>query len=349
MSDRVRRPLAHAKRLLVALCSASIGLIAAEGLLRLAFPQPASWLAIYRRHPRLQTFALLPDHHAVIETGETRWEVSTDARGLRVGIAPPDSTRGEVLWLGDSFPFGHGVDYEQTWIHLLHTDGTARHRARLAAVPGYGPLQYEAALRDELEHAPEPRYVVVCTFLGNDFHDTMWGKDVPVHDATLGATPGLRGWVKRNTHAYRLLARVYHVLGSRSRMGSPAELDQAASWSEPFLREARERYTAAFGSIAAICAERELHLRLVVIPTVEMVAAVKRGGMPQDFAPVDPRNGLLHARRILDQLGLVYVDLTSELAREEPATMYFTLDGHFTPAGHRVVRAAISQAFPELP
>ena len=105
---------------LLAPLGALAGLACVEAGLRLFLPQPPSWLAIHAAHPRIPTFALAPDQHTVIETGESRWVVHTDAAGHRIDPSHVDP-RGEpvVLWLGDSFTFGYGVDCGDTFVSRL--------------------------------------------------------------------------------------------------------------------------------------------------------------------------------------------------------------------------------------
>ena len=73
---------------------------------RLAAPQPASWLDVYRRHPTLPFYTLAPHVERFIDTGETRWTVFTDEHGYRVSqrdakaSRPTDTARPVALVLG---------------------------------------------------------------------------------------------------------------------------------------------------------------------------------------------------------------------------------------------------------
>jgi hypothetical protein len=124
---------------------------------------------------------------------------------------------GEVWCLGDSFTFGHGVDYDQSYVGLLSADVKPRWHFCNTAVPGYGPVQYRQLLQYHLDRGSQPSAVLVGTYVGNDFFDCIWGKDIPVVDGILGERKTWKTPVKRNSHLYRLCSKIYHNLFLRSR------------------------------------------------------------------------------------------------------------------------------------
>jgi hypothetical protein len=151
----------------------------AEIVLRFLFPQPPSWLAIYQTDPELG-HALLPNTVVRVATGETDWTVRTDGRGLRAGTGPQNERPCDVLWLGDSFAFGHGVEYEETFVALEQS----RHpqtRICNAAVPGYGPVHYRRIAERLLGSGLAVGALWVATYVGNDFHDCVAQKQHPVN------------------------------------------------------------------------------------------------------------------------------------------------------------------------
>ncbi|MCA8966653.1 MAG: SGNH/GDSL hydrolase family protein [Planctomycetes bacterium] len=325
-----------------------------EGLVRVFVPQPPSWLAIYQRHPRLPTFALQPSAEALVETGEARWRVHTDAQGHR--CAPPAETpapaapvRPEVLWLGDSFVFGHGADYQDCWVGLLASAPDAGHSHCNTGVPGYGPTQYREVLEDELAQGHKPAVVVAVSFLGNDFHDTVWNKDVPVMDGVIGGTAGLRSWLKRSLHSYRLVSQVYHRItgGGRPETDVEVELADPEQWRTGLLAEGERRYRDEFARMAARCRDAGLPFLVVLVPSQAMVEKWKQAGPPPGVEVADARAAVARAQKILADLEIRTVDLTPALAEQDPAAMYLRFDGHFTPAGHQVVYGVL-RALPEL-
>jgi hypothetical protein len=336
--------------LLLLLASAtSIGFL--EIAVRVAVPQPALWLDVYRPHPRLPFFTLLPDAHAVVDSGESRWEVQTDRDGLRVGRGAGGATLPVALWLGDSFAFGRGVDFEDGWIGRFDADPGRRFHHVDAAVEGYGPLQYAAVLDDLLAQGRPVRLVAVATFLGNDFQDTVWDKNLPVKNGVLGDSGDLRSRIKRHSHLYRALSRTLH----RALAGRPGEVDplddlsDPARWKTGLLAEAEKRYRQAFAHIAETCQRRGLALVVVLLPPPAAVDDLRTHGPASSPDVAGPRAPLARASAILRALGIRFVDVSAELATLPTAETYLRFDHHFTPRGHQLVARAVRAAIPELP
>src|SRR5205085_1913297 len=83
-------------------------------------------------------------------------------------------------------------------------------------VPGYGPVQYRQILEWELgERREPPKLLLVATYLGNDFHDCVRNRDLPVHDGVVSDRGDLKSAIKRRSHLYRAIARAYHVAVTR--------------------------------------------------------------------------------------------------------------------------------------
>ena len=117
-----------------------------------------------------ECYSLQPNVQRLVDTGETRWVIITDDQGFRTSRTKIDKHGGgTVLCLGDSFTFGHGVDYEQTFVGLLDADTTVPYRFVNAAIPGHGPVQYEQVLEYLLGNKLDVDRVLVTVFLGNDF------------------------------------------------------------------------------------------------------------------------------------------------------------------------------------
>ena len=330
-----------------------------EMAIRLLAPQPASWLDVYRHHPTLNTFTLQRNAERLVETGETRFTVVTDEHGFRVskGASDEEGRSAELplaLCLGDSFTFAHGVDHGQSWVGLLNDREERRYRFLNAGVSAYGPVQYRRVLEYLLGQGYEPELLIVATYMGNDFYDCMWDKDQPITNGVLGDPGGLKSFLKRNTHLYRLAANVYHRIAPEKNMEGDElrrRLFQPEAWKEGLLHDGLKRYREEFARIQEICRKRSIPLYVAIFPTYETVAAVrsasdaaKRTG-GERFAYTLP---VEKAAAIFESLGLSYVDTTAALAEREATETYFRFNRHFTPLGHRLVVRVMKKAFPLL-
>ena len=335
---------------LLALAAASflVSLALLEVGLRIVAPRDSSWLAIYRRHPVLPFHALLPNERVVVDTGETRWQVVTDGEGFRVGDREPAAADAgcTALWLGDSFAFGHGVDYEDSFVGLV---GAASPGVRQidTGVPGYGPVQYRQILEYRLDTvAKKPDYVYVVVYVGNDFHDTIWSKDVPVHEGVLGHRGDLKSFLKTHLHLYRMLSAAYHRIAPPDDPYAQVreELADPAAWQGDFLSRARDVFTQELARIQSLGREHAIVVRFVVLPTEDAVRAMRAGGgYAAESGPLLP---VAKARAILEGIGADFFDVTPTLAASSEKDLYFRFDGHFTRAGNRIVARGIEDAWP---
>ncbi|MFT4511851.1 MAG: hypothetical protein ACI91B_000534 [Planctomycetota bacterium] len=316
---------------------------------RMLAPQAPSWLRVYRSHPRLP-MALEANAHAIVDTGETRWEVWTDEQGHRRAGSPVQDDRPTALWLGDSFLFGHGVNHEETWVGRLDAQQDGRFRHMNHGVPGYGPTHYEIVLDEALNSEGTVSMVFVATYLGNDFHDTIWLKNNVIRGGVVGNDGSFKSWLQRNLHSYRLTARVAHRLGGRVAREESAltDLRTPAAWKVSPMRDAIRKYTDAMAGIARACAKRSIPLVVVVIPSVGMVVATRDRGAVTSADTPDERGTLFRALSILQGLDVRVIDTTPTLAKHDPDVLYFSFDGHFSPLGHQVVGDLVLRDVPEL-
>ncbi len=332
-----------------------IGLSAgfAEIAIRVVAPHPVTWPDFFRRHPELPFFGLQPGVRVLIDNGDRRWAVYTDANGFRTGRDPvPQAGRPMALVLGDSYTFGVGVDHEMTFVSLIEEALDHRYRFVNGGVSGYGPEQYRRVLEYLLEQGYQPELLVIAVFLGNDLHDCIWDKDVPVVDGIPGGELSLRSWLKRNLHLYRLLSNAYHRFMPNARLTwqTGKELYRDAAWRNGELARAATAFRAEMGRIAALARARSLPLVVAIIPTAEAVAAAA-GALVEEDSAAGPEFGLPARRvtRVLGELGIPHVDLTPSLAQHGAAESYFPRDRHLTPLGHRIAAQAITRRIAGLP
>lgn len=325
------------------LTSAVVSLGLAELALRLVAPRPPSWLAIYRQHPELPIPAALPDLHSSVDTGETHWQIFTDSEGFRVGGGRVEGDCA-ALWLGDSFAFGHGVDYGQSLVGMV---GAAAPRVRQinTALPGYGPVQYRQVLENLLAHGRRFDYVYVVSYVGNDFHDCIWDKTAEIHEGAIGHRADLKSFAKTHSHLYRLLSAVAHRFApDDAGPGVEAELADPTAWNGEFLERAQATYDGEMARLQALARAHGAQVRFVILPTRAAVDAARDGGDAEPAA--GPLLPVARARAALTAIDAQFIDASVPLSRHPSSELYFNFDGHLTEKGNRVVADAVVQAWP---
>ena len=167
-------------------------------------------------HPRLPFHAISPNQSKQIDAGEGAYQFQSDSNGFRVPVGyqeKADGNKAELLILGDSFGFGQGLSEKHFFVGILRKKTEMRLSNTSACA--YGPEQYRDILRDRLEAGLIPARILVAFFLGNDFHDCIWDKNRDINNGNLGDPGGLKSWLKRNTHLYRVLSKVYKEMHLR--------------------------------------------------------------------------------------------------------------------------------------
>lgn len=295
---------------------------------------------IYVREKRSGMRFMWPDFSTENYWNGYRWQHSTDSRGFR----NPPGTPTEVLLLGDSLIYGHGVEEPETVAAFLRSERD---------VGAYNMGRQGAALFDEYVFLRtflpelEPRSVVLFVFL-NDFDDlevyrtaeqiaTMpeidrldyaairkWAGDL--HERRPSA---LRQWLTRRP-SLRLLRSAAKELRSLALTTPAWAADFPAD--PPFLaplldpdRRARlgTYYTRILGDLAERCRSRGIELSVVYLGA---------GSDPQSYQPAQELAvDLVRAAAV--ESGSPFFD--SREAFSGCDECFLPRDGHFTPVGHR--------------
>ncbi len=336
-----------AKRLGTVLAIALISVGCSELLVRVVVPQKPVWMDIYVRHPRLPFHALRPNATYAVDTRETKWSVLIDAHGHRV-LAAQDAPSGDrplAVWLGDSFTFGHGIDYPLAFVSLVEARG--KYRSLNAGVPSYGPVQYRMVLEDELAQGIKPARVIVMSYLGNDIDDCVTNKDLPVVDGAVDPVGGIRSWLLRKSHFYRLAQNHYRAFRARNTHVTPLEatMSHPDGWSDPKVVEALRIYREELGRIKTVCDGQSIPLLVGLIPSRALVAQLTGSPFPES-AGADYSSIPKKVSGLLDGLGIRSIDLTDVLRSHPLAETYFDGDGHFTALGNKLAAEELAKAIP---
>jgi lysophospholipase L1-like esterase len=335
--------------------------VCGEIVLRIAKPQ------IFDVHPQGMYvedssvgYLLKPGFAGLIERSEFRAPFTVNAAGLR---GPEPRAREEnsfrILVLGDSQAFGFGVRDDETFSVQLEEILADRLegldlQVLNAGVPGYGTADQLAFLKSR-GAAFKPDLVIVQFLSVNDIVETLapaaeWAA---VDDGWLGdrhnkddAQEGgdsdepmiLRErirWVKGQSHLLHLLSNSIGYVGVR--LGLINKID--ALWGEDFTAEEGGKTSELLVEIAQEC--RRLGAACVFLYTT-----AKNYVLSADYEL--PRSG--QVVRDAGEGGRVpWIDATSHLrSRPDTTELYFILDGHWSPLGHRAIAELLADQLMEL-
>ena len=235
---------------------------------------------------------------------------------------PSDDDALKIVFLGDSFAFGVGVEEEQTFVERI---AEARGDVRVVnlGMPGFGVDQMKCAL--SAFGAREEPDLVVAVFVVDDLTRSMtayrdhggWSRK-PTFTLERGAlvpldqvnSPGsVQRWFGRTFYIAEAWRRAEHKLGLEYGFGPRFELNRAL-------------FVAMNGACKALGA----NLLVVHLPQREA------------WKPIPAFAAALRAR------GVRVLDL-GETPVADATPRYFAHDPHLTPEGHRTVADALLRAF----
>ena len=130
---------------------------------------------IFRMDAEMKTLRMRPNYEREMYANGYRWHHQTDSRGFR---NPSQRSSAQVVLLGDSMIYGHGVEETSTVRHHLE-DLVGEPVANLGVSGGYIHQEYQILKHFGLRL--HPRYVLVF-FLSNDISDlTLHLTDEEMH------------------------------------------------------------------------------------------------------------------------------------------------------------------------
>jgi hypothetical protein len=293
----------------------------------------------YRNH-ETRGFTHKPDLRKATYWNGQRIQVRTNKAGRRV---PHDQAfaemrgRRQVLLSGDSYTFGNEVNAEDTFAYLLRD--LSEFDSINLGVGAYGTRQQLDALEEfvESEGGSLVDTVLLFFFVGNDYTDNtkplaFYSVDDDgrlTRDGTTNALLARR--LVYSSHALSFIYMRIKPLLSQWRYRD-ASVAQAHIYSDSFYtHEILEATRKALEEFRNYTDRQGFRFAVVVIPEKDQLYKV--------FENEDDR--LLPNRvlgRILDDLGIVYLDLLPHLERRRDESIYNMIpEGHLSANGHQVV------------
>ena len=234
-----------------------------------------------------------------------------------------------VLGLGDSFTYGAGATFEETYLERLQArldqeaGGHSTVEVIKAGISRYFPEAERILLeQDGVKFHPD---LVLVGILPNDVADTYLGLDAVTPDASgfLRTRESMAlGWfgslLYRYSHLGRLVLRVYI-----DRHGQPHYGDMFRDGS--FHEKDWVKMESEFARMEALADSIGAKLVLIHIP--------QRGPWSEENRYLPRRFSAWAAKR-----GVHFLDVLPAMEHNPaPRTLYYPKDGHCTPAGYAVI------------
>jgi hypothetical protein len=347
-------------------------LLALEALLARFAPQRTvdyvrtNRAAVYR--PGEAQFAeLIPNFTGRLRAHEGEYDTAIRINSLGYRQAEFTAKKGaqmRLVAIGDSFTFGHGVESEEAWPHVLERELAAPASRPVEVINAGVNARWVDEYYLELKLrtlALDPDVVIVGFFIGNDIdaedaHIHVWRQvdargrplriDIPdqvVQDGfVVHREPELR-WrfpVLRNSHAAQLLFGAWRGI---SELWSPRQPGEAAMYEPVYTADTEQivaRVQDLLVAMAELCRLHGARFLVVMIPTRQQVnPELRRGPSWRDWEKPQRVVAAFFA-----QSGISFIDLLPVLrAASAEAPVYFRFDAHWTARGHGVAARAIAE------
>ena len=292
-------------------------------------PRPRSYVAEFDNRPGTNFVAderigwrMKPDHQFVWTIEGSADVYRSDERGFRTLTSSPAATTAEPLvFVGDSFTFGTGVSFEETFAAHLGRDLDLP--VRNLAQPGFGVDQMAETLTTEAIPL-RPRAIVVA-FIDHDL------------DRCLTAYRGIEGFNKPTFVADGQVLR-------------PQQARDRPPWLLRWFDANSYLWTAMLEVDRRINRHTEWGDRAVVNRLLfeRMVEAGRAADVPLLFVrlPLRHPTDQPHWAQVFSDLGASYVDLGGH-EPQRPGPIHFDIDEHIDARGHRWIAGALRTAVRE--
>lgn len=321
---------------------------------------------------------LKPNFQGAFLSSEIKGNIKINSKGLRDYEREYNkNNKYRILGLGDSFAFGHGIEFENSFLTILENNLQNKISKDIqiikAGVPGQGLTFYLKLLKKEgIKYSPD--MVLINFFIGNDIKDITLPKNVyqilvekDNQSTNKKDINSLKTWLRRNIHLYSFIVdklksipkirRALNKTGVASGLIGRYALDIL---KKDYSKEYIEKWTEAEKILKQI---KEIHPNtvLVIIPSREQVdhnrllQAVKQ--LDYDINEIDKLHPNNQLEKICSKLQIELITLTPEfinIYEKGKSSLYFEIDPHLNEDGHKLAAKiiydkiinAIKNAFP---
>ncbi len=278
----------------------------------------------------------------------------------------PKSTL-RILALGDSYVWGHGVEYDELFLTITESKLNTYLESRKlsfnhwtnadivkAGVGGWGPANEFAYLLTR-GHRYDPNVVILCFFTGNDFNDSMNPfqfveyKGVRILRSSRNSISRARKihlWLRKHLLTYGLIADVgkWFILGRSN--PHPEDLSFINNCSNTFFANNPKAMTTTFGILRNFknyCSEKKYEFYVLILPSrVEIDKKWAKKIMDQygiDEAEINLDRPTKTIEKFCRNEGIKCFNFLSTARKEarKGQKIHLVSDSHYSAVLHRVL------------
>jgi lysophospholipase L1-like esterase len=298
-----------------------------------------------------------PNYHGKMELKNQFYaDLTTNPQGFRGEKAfAVERTPGirRLLFLGDSFVFGWGVNDAETFSSVIRRDLNADSKEGPvetinAGVYGFDIVQYREMFNRVIQYSPDVLFLGFT--LENDFNINPLKNDAVTESVRVEREDDLKSKIRKffnGLHLVTLLRdRLYiYFPGIRNFMlslGVNNKRDIFLAQYPPALLEGAQKTEGILKQMKLVCDQKKIRFVVLLIPLREQVYC---GSAIDRFPGYDIEKPNKVLKEILTRNKIEYVDLLPPLLSESKTAahrFYFDTDPHWTKYGHELAAQQIA-------
>ena len=297
---------------------------------------------------------MTPNYVGAFNVSEFSAEIKLNSIGIR--DREPSAFKGKkrMLYLGDSFTFGHGVDVDSAYVRVserIIQEELDSFITINAGVPGTGPLDYFRNYK-KIFITEMPELVTMNLFLGNDIHWTRVknkeGKMDHFKDEVKKEINKFswKTFLRENVHLYSFVVdRIKSIKPLRAMIKGLGFANQVPGLyvlevlnpdeSELYLK----KWNKVFEYILKV-KENSKDFRLIIVPTKEQVYEERIALICKqndiDASQYDVQYPIEKIYKFAEQNEIKCINLLDTLVQEKEQELFFDIDPHFNEKGHLI-------------
>lgn len=314
-------------------------------------------------------FRTIPNIESVQTNKEYTMHIKINSRGLRDREYPFEKPANTIRIgvFGDSFTFGEGVEVEETYAQQLEQkfaqDPLLKNNGCKVEVLNFGIGKTGTSHQLAWYQKEGSKYgldIVILGFLaGNDFDDNLMGvfqmkngelihnpaaySSVRKIQRIVYSIPGYR-WLAEHAH----LANIIRVTGTKLDDKIRAKKKQAivtAPEVKPETKKEQDNYavdltTSLIKRFAADARKNKSDFLVLIFPSRGQTPYTPKS-QSENIGKIDTQ--LLQLQTALQKEGIAVIDFIPIFYALPPADNYYEFDGHWRPAGHKVIAEELYQ------
>lgn len=354
------------QNLLLLFVSTIFTLFIIELVVRVFFPQNL-YPYVYKDDP-LISYRLKENYRGVHKTPEFKVKVETNSDGLRDYEHPFKKEEGiyRILFIGDSFTFGEGVEVEESYPkvteRLLNERGVGKRIEVLnASAFSWGPSEEYLYLK-HYGSKYKPDMVILGYNVNSDIWQSRYGlfdvdNDRLIYTGTENANKRLNRFLRKipgymfireRSELLALVRRMINDFVDRDVNRAYGDMQLSLFEGKPNddVQESLRITEAILKRIKDMSKKEGYQFLLLLIPSREQLDPA-RFGYPERSVTGNPN---MYIKRICDEAGIQVIDLISSFKglHKSPDELYYPANAHWNKEAHKFAGGILAQQLESL-